>query len=833
MRYREQFLAATLTLLLPGCVGKTLLATPTGNTQAQPQVQTPAKIQPMGFLRVSVRWPQKYYSQAIPLSTNAFELKVYDASGSVMAETLLQLGQLSGELRMVPGNNYRLDVKAFRNYGQSDQALVATAEAAGINILPAKITKPPALSLHPLNIPKVTALGSNIAQRGQTLTILGDGFIQSPVEVGFNGATMSVIPNSSTSLTVPVPATAFTGDVKVVADGIKSESSAYLWVLDSLSINAATHSLLVGQTLSFVASPSWFVMETPPILAPMATWESTNPAIASIDTTGLLTALAVGSTDVKGKLGITASAPWTIGVAAAPTVNSLSHPVARPGDTITLTGSGFSNPMEVEFNGATTSVAASDTTCTVQIPSTAYTGFIRVRAGGVWSTTSPQPLWLMSANPTITAAKALWDTSSSDFANILYGHSLKIAYSPNWRLRSGETPSIYGTPPAPLPCQLRSFETDPLHTVQPGTLDATISALPQTYHTQFSIMYEEPVPGRQSNAITVNSIPCWSEIVAGNGIQGTADGVGTAATFNKPWGLALGPNNVLYIADSLNHRIRKMDLATRAVSTFAGGGAAGTQDGTGLNAGFNLPTGLTIDPMGNLYVADQSNHRIRKVTAGGVVTTWAGNGYASYLDSTGTMASFNSPKGVFADPAGNVLVAEQYNHRIRKIDPAGAVTTIAGSGAADKADGEALSLACFKQPGAIAQDSAGRLYIADTANHSIRTYFNGYVATFAGIGTASGSLNGERSTATFNTPSGLTFDGAGNLYIADSGNFAIRKIDTSGQVTTLAGFGAIGNIGGPGYQTGFFNPASVIPGPDNTLYVSDSGNNCIYKLYLP
>ena len=322
----------------------------------------------------------------------------------------------------------------------------------------------------------------------------------------------------------------------------------------------------------------------------------------------------------------------------------------------------------------------------------------------------------------------------------------------------------------------------------------------------------------------------WTNFVGQPGGIGNADGTGSMARFYSPAGVVVDGTGNIYVADANNNTIRKVTVAG-GVTTLAGlAGVSGNTDGSGTAARFNQPYGLAVDTAGNLYVSDSNNSRIRKVTPAGVVTTLAGGSYGS-ADGTGTAAQFAYPRGLAVDSAGNVFVADQANNAVRKVTSAGVVTTLAGlAGSPGSADGTS-SAARFNQPYGVAVDGAGMLFVADSSNHTLRKVTtDGVVTTFAGTAGVSGSADGTGSAARFHGPGALIVDTVGNVYVADGGNNTIRRMTAAGLVTTLAGSGAQGYLDGTGSAAQFFNPSGIALDGAGNLFVSDRGNHTLRKV---
>jgi sugar lactone lactonase YvrE len=330
--------------------------------------------------------------------------------------------------------------------------------------------------------------------------------------------------------------------------------------------------------------------------------------------------------------------------------------------------------------------------------------------------------------------------------------------------------------------------------------------------------------------------------VAGNGIATYAGDGGAAisASLYYPNGVAFDAFGNLYIADSVNERIRRVDT-NGIITTVAGKSGSGYSGdgGAGTNASLTYPTGVAFDAFGNLYIADYSNNRIRKVDTNGIIATVAGNGTNSYSGDGGaaTNASLNKPYGVACDAFGNLYIADQANSRIRKVDINGIITTVAGNGTNGySGDGGAATNASLYALTGLAFDAFGNLYIADQANSRIRKVdINGIITTVAGNGNYSYSGDGGAATnASLYSPYGVAFDVFGNLYIADQGNARIRKVDANGIITTVAGNGTNGYSGDGGAATNasLNFPLGTALDASGNLFIADQYNNRIRKVLL-
>jgi len=351
------------------------------------------------------------------------------------------------------------------------------------------------------------------------------------------------------------------------------------------------------------------------------------------------------------------------------------------------------------------------------------------------------------------------------------------------------------------------------------------------------------IPG-QTNRYQFTNV--WTTIAGSATEPGNDDGTNTDARFNQPFGLAMDPAGNLFVADTLNHTIRRMSpVESQWITTTVAGtpGLSGSADGTNNTARFNQPTGIAADALGNLFVSDSLNNTIRKIRIIGtraIVTTIAGlPGIKGFRDGTNHVAAFNRPMGIAVDHHGIIYVADSLNHTIREIRPRGSnwvVKTIAGSPLSPgKADGMWLG-ARFNQPAGITLDPAGNLYVADQLNSTIRKMHlsgtNWIVSTIAGFPGMRGWNDGLFPSSRFSTPSAISADTQTNLYVTDSSNNNIRKmtpIGTNWLVSTLAGWsGSRGTNSGLATDTQFSYPSAIAVNTDGSLYyVADSLNDTI------
>lgn len=361
-----------------------------------------------------------------------------------------------------------------------------------------------------------------------------------------------------------------------------------------------------------------------------------------------------------------------------------------------------------------------------------------------------------------------------------------------------------------------------------GAGNATLNATVNPLGSSTDVWFQWSLTG-QFDGVLVSTI--------GGSSPGYAEGIGTAAQFNQPYSLARDAGGNIFVADTKNHRIRKI-TPDGTVSTFAGTGTPGFADGPSASAQFNEPAGLVFDGTGTLFVSDSLNHRIRAITPAGEVRTFSGTGEADFTDGVAIAARFSTPWGIAIDADGVLYVADRDNHRIRKIASNGTASTLAGTGTAGSTNG-ASNVAQFDKPLGIALDAAGSVYVTETASHAIRRITpDGSTNIFAGSMVTPGFVNGTAAAARFSSPVGLAVDGGGSIFVADKGNHSIRKISNtigaggviSVNVVTFAGLGTPGGMNGLKNTAQFDSPISVLATPDRGAVVGELTQSTIRKI---
>jgi hypothetical protein len=335
------------------------------------------------------------------------------------------------------------------------------------------------------------------------------------------------------------------------------------------------------------------------------------------------------------------------------------------------------------------------------------------------------------------------------------------------------------------------------------------------------------------------SVPGTMTTILGTGVKGhTGDGgLGVKATLNQPFHVDYDPRGLLYVAEADSHVIRKLNLKTGIVTTVAGSSKKGYSGdgGPAIAATFNEPYAVVVDPTKNLYVVDRLNAVIRKIDAAGIVTTIAGNGAkgSSGDGGPGIKAQMVEPNDCFLDGKGGLLIADVGDGRIRRLDlESGIISTFAGIGKVknkERGDGGPANKAVITGARAVCVDGQGNVYVCEREGNSIRKIDpTGVITTIAGTGKAGyAGDGGDAKKATFKGPKGIRADAAGNLYVVDTENQAIRKIDArTGIITTVAGGQkGSGGDGGPASRAGLDRPHGCVVDPAGTLYIADTNNH--------
>ncbi|HEY9898945.1 MAG TPA: IPT/TIG domain-containing protein [Pantanalinema sp.] len=555
-------------------------------------------------------------------------------------------------------------------------------------------------------------------------------------------------------------------------------------------------------------------------------------------------------------------------------VDSFAPASAAPGSSITLTGSGFdmavlsNNAVRFAGNAMGTVTAATDTTLTVTVPSGAVSGPLGVSVSG--TSTAPAsplvvPVSVTGFTPPVVKPSGTFTVTGKGFGSVAASVSASVA---------GQACQVLAASPVSLTLRAPGSEMVGALSVtvegQTGTsatnlrvfvglaADATIQTvaggakLPPAgiEGTAWGLesvkgMVHDPLGNAyfcSGNAVFKLSSTNQLSVVAGTNVYGYSGdgGLATAAQLNDPWGLALDSAGNLYIADTSNHRIRKVDAAG-IITTVAGCGTSGfSGDGDAASAAkLDAPSDVAVDAAGNLYIADTYNYCVRKVDAGGLISTVAGHGDSYGFPNDGVPAVDgylgNNVRGVEVDAAGNLYIADARYDRIMKVDAGGMMTAYAGTGTTGyTGDGGAATSATLNTPYGLNMDAAGNLYIAEYGNHCVRKVTpGGTISTVAGTGAYGFSGDGaQASESKLNSPNAVSVDPTGKLFIADYSNYRLRQVDASGVISTIAGNGLY-SYGGDGYQATsakMGGPSDVAFDAAGNMYVTELSNYCVRKV---
>ncbi|PWT76933.1 MAG: hypothetical protein C5B59_05370 [Bacteroidetes bacterium] len=491
---------------------------------------------------------------------------------------------------------------------------------------------------------------------------------------------------------------------------------------------------------------------------------------------------------------------------SVPSISGFTPMTDTIGATITITGNNFSTTAAndiVKINGvAATVLTATATELVVTVPSGASNGPISVSVNGQ-SATSTGSFTVLG--PTITGFSP--SISGIGYPVVITGTNFSSDINSNSVTINGST------------AQVTAASNTQLTVIVPlnaSTGKIAIAVKGQLANSTANILVKK---------LTVTSI-------AGSGNYSFSDGTGTGASFNGPWGIVGDGNGNYYVGDGFNSRIRKV-TAAGVVTTVSGTNFQGNIDGPVDTATFGDPFGIAIDSHGNLFVTTMGWNDIRKITPAGMVSTFAGDPFGSFgtADGTGTAARFHTPLGITIDANDNIFIADADNRTIRKITPAGEVTTFVGSGTKGSADGTGTA-ASFNQPFGLGKDANGNIYVVDAGNNNIRKITQaGVVTTFAGNGTQ-GAADGPALSASFHQPIGIVSDHAGNFYVTDEAAHRIRMITADGNVVTVGGNGQNASVDGVGGFAGFSYPLGICIDPDDTMYLIDNGSAKVRKVVV-
>ncbi|MBO9541769.1 IPT/TIG domain-containing protein [bacterium] len=697
--------------------------------------------------------------------------------------------------------------------------------------------------------PQVSTASVAVAQVGGTLTLTGSGFSTTPANnvVTINGTPVTVLSATMTSLTIQIPEGATSGQITVQVGGL-----IILGPVLSVAVEVETFSApsgASGTTLTLTGSGF-----DPSDLA-------NNVVVFSGGATASVTAATATSLTVTVPSGAV-SGPVSINVLGSQTTSEITFIVpvvisdfspagGVAGTSVTLSGTGFSTTLasnSVKVNGvAATLTQASATSLRFTVPLGATTGPIAVTVAGQTASTAAFTV----AMPSLAGASTI---------QTIAGWPLPPAnrQASNWGFKAPAAMVRDGAGNTYVAGSGRIFKIDAAgvitHVAGMGATNAHDGDGGPATGAKFSDKVYALAVDASGNLYFADSAYNCVRMVDTSGVISTVVGVSStsysapdgdgglavAARLDQPQGLAVDAAGNLYISEFTGHVIRKVAASSKMISTIAGNRTVfGYSDGAGVakDARFSSTRGLLLDG-DNLYVAD--SYRVWRIgLSGNTIENLAGAGAgdeSAYVDGPGASARFKDCVSLAKDAAGNLYVGDQGDHRVRKIDASRNVTTVAGTGVAGYGgDGGVATSAQLNVPYGVVVDGAGRLYVADSLNHRIRRIEGGTISTVWGTGLVSYSGDNGLAEAAQVDPGvngGVAVDSAGNLYLADQNNYRIRKIDrVTGVISTYAGTGAVSSSGDGGQATAAsLQPSGLVFDASDNLYVGDVKGASIRKI---
>ncbi len=678
---------------------------------------------------------------------------------------------------------------------------------------------------------EVTGINPSSGKVGISVTISGSNFGNNIADnkVSFNGENATILSANTSEIVATVPDNATTGPVVVTVGGLSGVGPTFTVEATAPQITSLTPNS--GQVGSVVKINGTNFGATPGSNA--VTFNGTSATVSSASVTDLVVNVPAGAS--SGLVVVTVGGLASNGVnftveATPPQITSLTPNSGQVGSVVKINGTNFGatpGSNAVTFNGTSAIVSsASVTDLVVNVPAGASTGLVVVTVGGMAS--NGVNFTVEATAPQITSLTP----NSGQVGSVVKINGTNFSATPgsNAVTFNGTSAIVSSASATDLVVSVPLGATTGQVVVTVGGLASngvnfTVEATPP------QITSINPTSGPYNTQVSISGTN-FSDVISENRVffnnleAVISSASSTTLLATVPLGAGTGIVSVItngLTADGPSFSYIK----TGFVNTLAGNGIPGFVNGPGTTAQFNQPGRIAVDSKGQLILAELGSHSIRLISENGQVSTIAGNGTPGFANGTGANARFNQPSGVAIDISGNIYVADFGNNVIRKITPSNVVSIYAGNGQPGLSDGD-IQTASFNGPYDVSIDNQGNLYVADSKNHAIRKIdTNGNVTTIAGNGTA-GSSDGKGTSARFNTPIGIGIDQSNNILVADALNHTIRRVDPGNNVSTIAGAGGTSGSNDGNVSMARFNlPSDIDVDENGNLYVADYANHKI------